>query len=42
MTGLSQSLIDKPVYYYNLKDHYSFFFKNKVSKDIKECPEIIL
>ena len=27
MTGLSQSLIDKPVYYYNLKDHYSFFSK---------------
>ena len=30
MTGLSQSLIDKPVYYYNLKDHYSFFSKIKV------------
>lgn len=27
MTGLSQSLINKPVYYYNLKDHYSFFSK---------------
>ena len=30
MTGLSQSLIDKPVYYYNLKDHYSFFSKINV------------
>ena len=27
MTGLSQSLINKPIYYYNLKDHYSFFSK---------------
>ena len=30
MTGLSQSVIEKPIYYYNLKNYENFFSKLEI------------